>query len=135
MVRSASGFIRPLLPTTKAATPDTAGADMLVPATQQTFRVVVPRQLLTTMSKTQQGCVTVVEVEGAAAGLMASVQFGLSGLGDNSAKSPPGPERSIIEFPKFEYEARRSNSWLVEIGGVSAKPTGDKAETATTPAD
>jgi hypothetical protein len=71
---------------------------MLVPDAKQTFRVVVPRQLLTTMSKAQQGCVIVALGESGGAGLMAKVQLAFPG----SLESPPGPDKSTIVFPKFE---------------------------------
>ncbi len=57
-----------------AATPETAGAAMLVPEAKQTFRVVVPRQLLTTASYQKHSWVMLLDGERGGAGLMARVQ-------------------------------------------------------------
>ena len=87
---------------------------MLVPEAQQTLRVVVPRQLLTTASYQKHSWVMLLEGESGGAGLIAMVHSSFLPLGWASQVSPPGPEKSTIVLPKFEYEASRGSARRVE---------------------
>ena len=102
---------------------------MLVPDAKHTLRVVVPRQLLTTMSYTEAFLADDGRRgESGGAGLIARVQVASVPLGDASQVSPPGPEKSTIDVPKLEYVASRSYS-VAPRGEADSAPARADAET------
>src|SRR5262245_43133812 len=110
----------PLAAMMSAATPETCGAAMLVPAAQPTCDPPVAGVLkaLKAMSKTQQNCTTTP------VGKRGTAQTSLPGR----MKSPPGAAKLITLAPKFEYDARLSRL----VFGLMAQPTGPVAEMART---
>src|SRR6266550_823086 len=114
--------MRPNFPMINAATPDTAGVAMLVPAAQAYDPVWAPepRCGARTRSKTTHG--TVMKP----VGITGMVQEAPPG----STKSPPGPAHVTADGPKFVYDAGRS-TLLTPI----AHPIGPVAETAITCGD
>src|SRR5688500_17755560 len=112
----------PNLPTMSAATPATAGEAIDVPAAHE-YDVVAapdPRDVDITMSNTQQNCTT---------GAPPPIRFLEHTELPGRAESPPGPARSIIDCPKFVYEAGRSRF----AARFAPQPIGPVAATVTTP--
>ena len=91
--------VTPNLPTIKAATPDTAGADMLVPdAKQQPCAWSLPLQLLTTMFEHEAWLSDAVGGGQGRSGVdRRRCNRRRRRLGGCSCVSPPGPEKSTIE--------------------------------------